>query len=71
MPNFEVTISTVFRSALEKKMFINIARCHCHYSLCLGDDSVHDFADVLQIGDERLLVDGVLLQLRQDVLQPE
>ena len=39
--------------------------------LCLVDDRVHDLADVLQVGDERLLVDGVLLQPGQDVLQPE
>ena len=39
-------------------------------SLCLVDDRVHDLADVLQVGDERLLVDGVLLQPGQDVLQP-
>ena len=40
-------------------------------SLCLVDDRVHDLADVLQVGDEGLLVDGVLLQPGQDVLQPE
>ena len=39
-------------------------------SLCLVDDRVHDLADVLQVGDEGLLVDGVLLQPREDVLQP-
>ena len=31
---------------------------------------MHDLADVLQVGDEGLLVDGVLLQPREDVLQP-
>ena len=39
-------------------------------SLCLVGDGVHDLADVLQVGDEGLLVDGVLLQPREDVLQP-
>ena len=39
-------------------------------SLCLVGDGVHDLADVLQVGDEGLLVDGVLLQSREDVLQP-